>query len=119
MLAVIEALWISAGATAFVRLLYFAFERGQMLHAYERGLRAFFFHAGRLRRHNGKWRRARPYVLAPLLRALYKPLGGCVYCTGVWTTAFVARELPLFAGLCAAGFAFVWTALWLKIAPLR
>lgn len=117
--AIAEAAWIAAGATAFVRLLYFTFERGQALHGYERALRAVFFHGGRLLRRDGRWRRGRPHPFAPVLRALYKPLGGCVYCTGVWAAIFASGELPPFARLAAAGFAFVWTALWLKIEPLR
>ncbi|MCS7086110.1 MAG: hypothetical protein RMM53_07950 [Bacteroidia bacterium] len=115
--AITTAAWTAAGATALVRLWYFAMERGQLLHGYERGIRALLFHAGALRRKAGRWRRAHPYAIAPLLRALYKPLGGCIYCSAVWATAFAARRLPFDAWAYALGFAFVWTAIWLKIAP--
>jgi hypothetical protein len=117
--AIAEAAWVSAGSTALVRLIYFAMERGQVLYGLGRWLRRWTLHGGALRRRGGRWMRRQAPFYAPVLRALHKPLGGCIYCTAFWVTAFAAASLPWGAWFSALGFGYLWTALWLKLSPLE
>lgn len=85
---------IPASLSAF---LWFTQQRGEIFFGYSQWLALHFYHAGRLKRVGERFIRIdMPLSRQQKLRQwLYKPLGGCVYCYGVWVAIITWNLMAL------------------------
>ena len=75
----------------------FLTERGQLLFPYVQTIKLYGFYAGKLRRKDGKIQRLflpKNHYVHRVLRFLYRPLGGCVFCAQIWAAFALLGAAP-------------------------